>query len=135
MFKVLKTKIIFISISTLACLFLGVFTTPAQASVMPSPIIFDRNKETQSILPNPSPGPSPTPQKEVQVPSSNISTTISAIKDSALYSTVINSPSYQAAKTIQEGLANTGLIAAAAQSGRVLYNMAKVAVILWLVSQ
>lgn len=135
MLRAINSRNTVISSIAVGILSSGLLANPVQASILPPPTTVNKIQESNFTLPNPSPAPSPTPPKESSNVSASISSTISAIKDSAIYSAVTNSPSYQAAKSVQEGLANTGLIAAAAQSAKVLYNMAKVAVILWLVSQ
>ena len=71
------------------------------------------------VEPSPAPGPSPTAESVV-------------IPNGSRAESILNSDTVQTARSVEQGLANTGLIGAALQTGRHIYPFARYAITLWL---
>lgn len=95
---------------------------------------FAATRSMSAPLPAPSPAPGPSPAPVTYLPS-NTSNVLASIQNSQIYGTITNSQTVETVRTINEGLAGTGLVGAAAQAGRFGFTLLKAAFTLWLLAE
>ena len=120
----LKRKVRFIALLVASVLLTGISTGSSFAAT--------RSMATPLPAPSPAPGPSPVP---VTYLPSNTSSVLASIQNSQIYGTVTNSQTVETVRAINEGLAGTGLVGAAAQAGRFGFTLLKAAFTLWLLAE